>query len=118
MFDTDSPFPVSTFDLVKRIEQHILAIRRAPYYAACGGRAHIAVAEQALAAVVAGQPELDEYPIRRPKRNQDYHGPRPGPGQTVMLCPTEHKMMLFNFRPFQMLECNECGFRISREEAT
>lgn len=59
------------------------------------------------------------FPVRRPKpEHSDYHGPRPAPGQTVMLCPTEHKMMLFNFRPGQMLECDECGFRISREEAT
>ena len=59
------------------------------------------------------------FPIRRPKRDpKDYRGPRPSPGQTVMLCPTEHKMMLFNFRPFQMLECDVCGFRISRKDAT
>ena len=40
------------------------------------------------------------FPIRRPKRDpKDYRGPRPSPGQTVMLCPTEHKLMLFNFPP-------------------
>lgn len=107
----------STFDLIKRIEKHVLAIRSEPYYVACAGREHIVVAEHALAAVVAGQTAM--YPIERPKRDpNDYHGPRPAPGQTVMLCPTESKMMLFNFRPFQMLECAGCSLRISREEAT
>lgn len=109
---------VSTFDLIKRIEEHVLVIQRAPYYAALAGHSSIVIAEQELAAVVAGK-QLNEYPIRREKRPySDYHGPRPKPGQTVMLCPTEHKMMLFNFRPFQMLECDGCGFRISREKAT
>lgn len=62
---------------------------------------------------------MTDYPVRREKRNpDDYRGPHPSPGQTVMLCPTESKMMLFNFRPGQMLECDQCGFRISREEAT
>ncbi len=51
---------VSTFDLIKRIEQHVLAIRRAPYYAAVDGRAHIVVAEHALAAVVAGPDSVIE----------------------------------------------------------
>lgn len=59
------------------------------------------------------------YPVRRPKRDpKEYRGPKPKPGQTVMLCPTEGKMMLFAFKPFQMLECVKCGFRISREDAT
>ncbi len=62
---------------------------------------------------------MTDYPVRREKRDPDsYRGPRPSPGQTVMLCPTESKMMLFNFRPNEMLECDKCGFRISREEAT
>lgn len=46
---------VSTFDLVKRIEEHVLAIRRAPYYAAVRGRQGIVIAERALALVVAGE---------------------------------------------------------------
>ena len=109
---------VSTFELVQRIEAHVLAIRRAPYYAACAGRSSIVIAEQALAAVVAGR-ELTKYPVVREKRDpNDYRGPYPAPGQTVMLCPTESKMMLFNFRPCQMLECDGCSLRISREEAT
>ncbi len=59
------------------------------------------------------------FPIRREKRDRnDYHGPRPGPGQTVMLCPTESRMMLFKFCPLDLLECIQCGFHISREEAT
>ena len=62
---------------------------------------------------------MTDYPVRREKRDRkDYRGPRPKPGQTVMLCPTEHKMMLFKFCPLDLLECVACGFRISREEAT
>lgn len=60
-----------------------------------------------------------QFPIRREKRDpQEYRGPRPRPGQTVMLCPTESRMMLFNFQPNEMLQCDGCGLRISREEAT
>ncbi len=60
-----------------------------------------------------------DFPIRRPKRNpSDYRGPKPGVGQTVMLCPTECRMVLFSFQPDEMLECESCGFRISREDAT
>ena len=43
----------STFDLIKRIEAHVLAIRRAPFSAAISGRGSIVIAEQELAAVVA-----------------------------------------------------------------
>ena len=60
---------------------------------------------------------MTDYPVRREKRDpQDYRGPRPKPGQTVMLCPTEHKMMLFNFCPLDLLECDGCGYHIARED--
>lgn len=58
-----------------------------------------------------------EFPIRRPKRNkQDYKGPRPRPGQTVMLCPVEARMSVFSFTPGETLRCEGCSFEIAREE--
>ena len=44
---------VSTFDLIKRIEEHVLAIRRAPFSSVIVCRSSVVIAEQALASVVA-----------------------------------------------------------------
>ena len=57
------------------------------------------------------------YPIRRPKPSKhDYKGPRPKPGQTVMLCPVEARMRVFQFTPRETLRCEDCSFEIAREE--
>lgn len=56
-----------------------------------------------------------EFPIIRPKR-APYHGPRPGPGQTAMLCPIERRYTVFQFTPDDRLVCLGCSFSIAREE--
>lgn len=60
---------------------------------------------------------MTEYPVRREKRDpKDYRGPRCQPGQTVMLCPVERRMMCFKFCPLDLLECDGCGFHIARKD--
>jgi len=58
-----------------------------------------------------------EYPIIRPKRGS-YDGPRPQPGQTAMLCPTERRYRVFDFQPDDSLRCQSCGFPVTRNVAT
>lgn len=52
---------VSTFELIQRIEKHVLALRRAPFSAALAGRANVVIAERALAAVVALEAAPEPY---------------------------------------------------------
>ena len=63
---------VSTFDLIKRIEEHVLAIRRAPYYAAVACHENMVIAERELAAVVAHVSDKEPY-----KQAPTNEGPRP-----------------------------------------
>lgn len=57
-----------------------------------------------------------EYPIRRPRRDGDYKGPRPKPGQTAMICPVCRAKKVFAFTPDDKLRCITCGFEIARSE--
>ena len=60
---------------------------------------------------------MSDYPIIRKKRDpKDYRGPRPKPGQTVMLCPIESAHRVFDFTPDDQLKCTSCGFNIARED--
>src|SRR3990167_2188005 len=57
-----------------------------------------------------------EFPIQHPRRLpwQNSSGP-PKPGQTIMLCPTERRYMVWEFLPDEFLRCTGCGYEISRE---
>lgn len=55
------------------------------------------------------------FPILRLKRDPHaYRGPRPAPGQTVMICPVEARFRLFDFTPDDGLRCVACSYYITR----
>lgn len=53
---------------------------------------------------------------QRPDRNRHWGVPHGKPGFTNMLCPTENKLMRFEFLPDNRLECTGCGLRIHRDD--
>lgn len=61
-----------------------------------------------------------KFPVERPRPDpRRYFGvPRGRPGFTNMICPTENKLMEWEFMPDNKLRCTGCTRTITREDAT
>ena len=60
---------------------------------------------------------MGQFPqVRQPRPRRDYRGPRAKPGETVMLCPVERRMMVFAFVLGERLRCKGCTFEVAIED--